>query len=119
MGQQSTTHENIRAARVIGTNVYNADGNHLGVVDDIIIGKRGGQVKYVIMGFGGFLGIGEEYLPMPWAELKYSEKHAGYVIARSRQELEGAPRFSATNEPDWTDSSYGEKVHRYYDSPLL
>lgn len=117
MGQDHPSiSDNIRAARVIGTSVYNHEGSHLGSVDDILIGKHDAQVKYVIMGIGGFLGIGEQYLPVPWSELIYSEKHAGYVLARSREQLERAPRFSATGEADWTDRSFDEKVRRYYKS---
>ena len=56
MVDQTVSHEDVRASKVTGTNVYNREGDHLGSVEDIVIGKRDGQVKYAIMSFGGFLG---------------------------------------------------------------
>ena len=55
----------IAAGTVEGTDVYNADGEHLGSVDDIMIDKISGKAIYAIMSFGGFLGIGENYHPLP------------------------------------------------------
>lgn len=97
MADQSVSHEDVRASKVTGTNVYNREGDHLGSVDDIIIGKRDGKVRYAILSFGGFLGIGEEYHPMPWAELDYSEDLSGFVVNRSREELERAPALFGGN----------------------
>ena len=119
MVDQTVSHEDVRASKVTGTNVYNREGDHLGSVEDIVIGKRDGQVKYAIMSFGGFLGNGEEYHPMPWAELDYSEDLSGFVVNRSREELERAPRFSMADEPNWTDRAYGERVYGYYGVPYV
>ena len=119
MADSSVNHENVRASNVTGTNVYNPQGEHLGHVDDIVIGKRDGRVKYAILSIGGFLGIGEEYHPLPWPELDYSQDLNGFVIDRSREQLEGAPRFTAGNEPDWMDRAYGERIHGYYGLPYI
>ncbi len=116
---QTISQEDVRASKVTGTKVYNREGDHLGSVEDIIIGKRDGQVKYAIMSFGGFLGIGEEYHPMPWAELNYDEDLSGFVVKRSREELEGAPRFSMADEPNWMDRAYDERVYGYYGIPYV
>jgi sporulation protein YlmC with PRC-barrel domain len=51
----------ISASKVTGTDVYNTDGEHLGVVHDIMLDKRSGKIAYALMSFGGFLGIGERY----------------------------------------------------------
>jgi sporulation protein YlmC with PRC-barrel domain len=114
MADDTVSHENVRATNVTGTNVYNVDGDHLGHVDDIVIGKLDGKVKYAILSIGGFLGIGEEYHPLPWAELDYQERLNGFVINRSREQLESAPRYAAGNEPNWSDRAYGESVYGYY-----
>jgi sporulation protein YlmC with PRC-barrel domain len=50
----------IAAEKVKGTDVFNADGDELGTVDDIMIDKISGKAIYAIMSFGGFLGIGEK-----------------------------------------------------------
>jgi hypothetical protein len=70
----------INAERVEGTSVYNPQGDKLGTIDDIMIDKVSGKAIYAIMSFGGFLGIGEKYHPLPWSALNYDEGKGGYVV---------------------------------------
>ena len=81
----------IAAEKVEGTNVYNLDGEKLGTVDDIMIDKVSGKAIYALMSFGGFLGIGEKYHPLPWSTLKYDESKGGYLVNLNKKMLEGAP----------------------------
>lgn len=104
----------IEASRVNGTRVYNTDGDNLGHIYDVVIGKRDGHVKYAIMSFGGFLGIGEDYHPLPWEVLKYDERQGGYVVGITIDQLKGAPHFGANNRPDWVDPDYGRRINDYY-----
>ena len=60
----------ISASKVNGTDVYNSQGDSLGSIYDVMIDKRSGEVAYAVMSFGGFLGIGEEYSPLPWSALR-------------------------------------------------
>ena len=55
----------IAADKVEGTAVYNAKGDKLGTVHDVMLDKRGGNVAYAVMSFGGFLGMGEKTHPLP------------------------------------------------------
>ena len=43
-----------------------------------MIDKISGKVAYAVMSFGGFLGMGEDYYPVPWASLKYDTSLGGY-----------------------------------------
>lgn len=105
---------NIEASRVEGTEVFNSAGERLGYVEDVVIGKRDGQVKYAVMAFGGFLGIGESHHPLPWDVLDYEETHGGYVVDMTREQLEGAPRYMGEDRPDWNDKAYSKGVDDYY-----
>ena len=55
----------IASDKVEGTAVYDRQSNHLGSVYNVMIDKFSGQVAYAVMSFGGFLGIGERYHPLP------------------------------------------------------
>jgi sporulation protein YlmC with PRC-barrel domain len=88
------THELISAEKVIGTSVYNANGDDLGSIHDLMIDKRGGRVAYAVMSFGGFLGIGEKYHPLPWHVLTYDEDKGGYNVGLSADQLRNAPTYS-------------------------
>ena len=83
----------IEASRVQDTNVYNVAGEKLGAVHDLMIDKRTGNTSYAVVSFGGFLGVGENYFPIPWSKLKYDEKLGGYVTDIEIGALEGAPRL--------------------------
>ena len=104
----------ISAGKVQGTNVYNTGGDSLGEVYDVMIDKMSGKVAYAIMSFGGFLGIGERYHPLPWNTLKYDTRQGGYVVGLTRQQLEGAPTYARTETPAWGDRAYEKSIHDYY-----
>lgn len=104
----------ISADKVEGTPVYNRGGEKLGTVHSIMIDKRGGTVAYAVMSFGGFLGIGEEYHPLPWSVLDYDVKQGGYVVNLDRDILEGAPTIESSDDVDWADDAWGRRVHDYY-----
>jgi uncharacterized protein YrrD len=60
----------IAADKVEGTNVYNLAGEKLGSVDDILIDKASGRAVYAIMSFGGFVGIRERMVVVPFQSLR-------------------------------------------------
>jgi sporulation protein YlmC with PRC-barrel domain len=104
----------IEASRVRDTKVFNPSGEKLGVVHDLMIDKRTGRTIYAVVSFGGFLGLGEDYFPIPWAKLKYDATLGGYVTDIDIGALEGAPAYVAGAEPRWGDRAYEEELHRFY-----
>src|ERR671914_2058373 len=107
------TSELIASNKVEGTEVYNRQGEHLGEVYNFMVNKRTGQVEYAVMSFGGFLGIGESYHPLPWKVLTYDTSKGGYVVDIDKRKLEGAPTYRAGEEPAYT-RDYGRSVYDYY-----
>ena len=107
----------IASDKVEGTPVYNRQGEHLGSIYNVMIEKRSGQVRYAVMSFGGFLGIGERYHPLPWDKLTYAPHQGGYVVDVTREQLEGAPSY-ARDEMPWNDPLYGKTVYGYYGLPF-
>src|SRR4051812_17248930 len=93
----------ISSAKVNGTNVYNTAGDALGEIHDVMIDKKSGRIAYAVMSFGGFLGIGERYHPIPWSTLKYDTRQGGYVVGITREQLSGAPNYAAAETPSWGD----------------
>lgn len=103
----------ISSERVEGTAVYDTTGDKLGSIDDLMIDKHSGQVRYAVLEFGGFLGMGTDRYPLPWSMLKYDTTQDGYVVPLDKKTLEGAPSYQDGDEPAYTDD-YGRKVHDYY-----
>jgi hypothetical protein len=104
----------IASNKVEGTAVYNRQGERLGTVHNFMVDKFTGQVAYAVMSFGGFLGMGESYHPLPWRVLTYDTNMGGYVVDLDKSKLEGAPSYTAANEPNWSDRDYGRRVDDYY-----
>ena len=103
----------IAASKVNGTNVYNTAGERLGSVYDVMLDKASGRAEYAILSFGGFLGIGDKYHPLPWGELKYDTLRGGYVVGLDRSRLEGAPAYAASEVGVWDDTR-ARAVDTYY-----
>jgi len=106
----------IAASKVKGTEVFNLTGESLGTIDDIMIDKTSGRAIYAVMAFGGFLGMGESYHPLPWATLKFDAKKSGYIVNLDKAKLEGAPSYGRAAAFDWTPD-YGRKVDSFYKTP--
>ena len=107
----------ISSDKAVGTAVYNRQGEHLGSVDNLMIDKYSGQVAYAVMSFGGFLGIGESYHPLPWRTLTYDTRKGGYVVDIDRRRLETAPSYTSSTTPNWSDRTYGHRVDDFYGVP--
>lgn len=104
----------IAADKVEGTTVYNTSGDKLGTIETVMIDKRSGKVAYAVMSFGGFLGIGEEYHPLPWDMLKYDTSQEGYRVNLDKSTLENAPTVRRDEKVDWADETWGRRVHDHY-----
>jgi sporulation protein YlmC with PRC-barrel domain len=110
-------HKLILGSRVNGTPVFNASGERMGHVDDLSIERQSGRVVYGIMSFGGFLGIGEKFHPIPWSLLDYDPERGGYVVALDRATLEGAPHYEREELAKLGGPSHqlhGERIFDYY-----
>ncbi len=109
-------HELISSRRVEGTPVFSPGAQRLGTVHSVMIEKRSGQVAYALLGFGGFLGMGEHVHPIPWSLLRYDVDLDGYVTDLDRETLRNAPvlRLDEADRP--RDREYDEEVARYYGS---
>jgi hypothetical protein len=66
------------------------------------------------MSFGGFLGIGEDYYPLPWSLLTYNPRLEGYEVNVGEQQLKGAPKYSKHESWDWSDRTRDKQVYDYY-----
>jgi hypothetical protein len=107
----------IAADKVEGTSVKNRQGESLGSIDTVMIDKVSGKVAYAVRSFGGFLGIGDRYHPLPWSVLPYDPQESAYVVDIDKTMLEKAPSLARNEYAQMQDRGWGERVYRYYDVP--
>ncbi|HKX64081.1 MAG TPA: PRC-barrel domain-containing protein [Rhizomicrobium sp.] len=103
----------IASDRVEGTPVYRLGGKRIGTVKRLMIDKKRGAVAYAVMEFGGFLGIGNDYYPLPWTLLSYDEGLGGYQVDVTDDQLKGAPSY-ARDGWDFGDRNKEAALFEYY-----
>lgn len=111
--EQMTGNPLISAAKVQGTAVYDTGGGRLGHVEDVILHKTSGHVAFAVLSFGGVLGIGERFTPLPWSVLTYDPDRGGYVVPLAKERLRESPSYNRdelTNE----DNGWGARVNDFY-----
>jgi hypothetical protein len=103
----------IGSNKVEGTAVYGRDGHRLGSIYNFMVDKLSGRVEYAVMRYGGMMGLGQRYYPLPWQILTYDTRQSGYRIEMTERDLQDAPSFDRETEPHFNES-YGDRVHSWY-----
>ena len=115
MAIETSAHHLITATRVNGASVFNPAGERIGHVEDLSIHKVTGQVIYALMSFGGFLGIGERFHPLPWSMLDYDTDKDGYVVPLDKSQIEAAPSLDCAElEELGAGDSWRTRLFDYY-----
>ena len=113
-----TTHtghtDAIQASRVIGTSVYNTAGDSIGTIEDVMLDKMSNGIMFAVIGFGGFLGIGEKYHAIPWSALEYNTDKDGYVVPFTKEQLQAAPAYSIEDLSGNDGKSARDASYEYY-----
>ena len=104
-----------RASKIIGTNVKNPNGDKLGDIKELVLDPESGQVVYVVVSFGGILGVGDKLFALPWKALHWTRDKEYYVLDVDKSTLKKAPGF---DKKHWPDSSkwdqLREEVNEFY-----
>jgi PRC-barrel domain len=108
----------IGSDKVEGTAVYGADRQKIGSIERVMIDKMSGKVSYAVLGFGGFLGMGNDHYPLPWASLKYDVDLGGYQTMIAADKLNKAPKYSTDSDWNWSDPTRTRGVNDYYGVPF-
>ncbi len=80
--------------------LVNLEDNDLGEIDELVIDTEKGAVLYAVADIGGFLGIGENSIAIPWTELQFDETDDEFVVDATEEMLTDAP---IVDVDDWDD----------------
>ena len=86
----------VSAKELLSENVVNAANESIGDINDVLIGHDG-KVAAVIVGVGGFLGMGEKDVALPYDQLTFSKDGNNTLIvgtSATKESLETAPEYS-------------------------
>jgi sporulation protein YlmC with PRC-barrel domain len=113
-----------RVSELKGTDVKNPSGDTLGDVDEVAIDTNG-RVSYAVLSVGGFLGIGDRLVAVPWDSLRFTlggddGDERLITLAATKEKLEKAPEFLDGEESrsEMCDPTWIGKVYAYYSCPV-
>jgi sporulation protein YlmC with PRC-barrel domain len=94
----STFNGDWRASKVVGLNVYNDSNESLGSINDLLTDKSG-NIKAVVIGVGGFLGVGEHLVAVPFDKIKFVNEPVATASAANGSSG-GTSGMTGTNPPN-------------------
>jgi sporulation protein YlmC with PRC-barrel domain len=102
-----------RSSKLVGADVYGPGDDKIGAINDVLIASTG-NVQAVVVGVGGFLGVGEKNVAIPFDALTITRKPNGATISKvsvtySKDDLKNAPKFAwyQSSESQTTGSGAG------------
>ena len=104
----------IRAKKVLGASVKDTGGEKIGHIEDLVLDKQNNAILFAVVGFGGVLGMGEKFHPLPWAALNYDEDADAYVVPYTKDELKAAPADTITELTKNDGVPYRDQAFAYY-----
>jgi hypothetical protein len=106
----------IASDKVDGTAVYGSDEQKIGSIEHLMIDKISGKVAYAVLTFGGFMGFGEDFYPIPWSTLEYDTNLGGYRLDVTKEQLKTAPKYTESTGWNWNRQN-DETIYSYYMAP--
>lgn len=113
----------IKASGLTGVRVYNSANENLGKIEDLVANPSSGKIRYAVLSFGGFLGMGDKLFAVPWHDLTLvskgttsegTAKEDYYVLNVDKEALKNAPGFDKTNWPDFANASWSADIDNFY-----
>lgn len=99
---------------VVGVEVRNLQDENLGEVEAIMLDKASGQVAYVVLSYGGFLGMGDKLFALPWNIFTYNVSNDCFTIPLDQNKLKNSPGFDKDNWPDMSSDTWKNSIRSYY-----
>jgi len=93
-----------RTSKVVGLSVYNENNESVGSINDVLMDKSG-NIKAVVIGVGGFLGVGEHLVAVPFDKVKFVSEPVAYTGAANAPGASGAAKSSSTMPPPSTTTT--------------
>ncbi|GAA4333589.1 PRC-barrel domain-containing protein [Pigmentiphaga soli] len=106
---------NIMAADTLeGNTVYSSDDQDVGKIKDIMLDVSSGRIAYAVLSSGGFLGMGDKLLAIPWSALTLDTDRKAFILSVPADVVKNAPGFDKDHWPSFADASWATSLHSHY-----
>jgi sporulation protein YlmC with PRC-barrel domain len=102
------------AETLVGNDVFNRKGEDLGDIKELMLDTASGNVRYAVLSYGGFLGMGDKLFAVPWKALRLDTENKRFELNVEKERLESAPGFDKDSWPDMADPSWADEINTYY-----
>jgi sporulation protein YlmC with PRC-barrel domain len=104
------------ASTLEGDKVMSSDGKDVGKIKEIMLDVQTARIAYAVMSVGGFLGIGDKLLAIPWNALTLDTDHKCFRLSVPSETVKNAPGFDKDHWPAMADMTWATALHDYYGS---
>lgn len=104
------------ASTLDGDKVMSSDGDDIGKIKEIMLDVYTGRIAYAVLSSGGFLGIGDKLLAIPWNALTLDTDRKCFLLSVSSETVKNAPGFDKDHWPTMADATWASQLHDYYGS---
>lgn len=101
----------VRANQVLGSDIYDAQGQDVGEINSLIVDQNG-QITHAVLAAGGFLGIGEKLTPVPWQSISRDDRDR-FTLQIDKSKLQAGPSFERGSFPELNRETVSS-VNRHY-----
>ena len=107
----------LRSSTLFSYRVKSPQGEDLGKVEEVMIDMEVKRIAYAVLSFGGFWGLGDKWVPVPWDALTFKPDEKVLILNIEKEKLQKAPNFEKTTLPELANREWGAVIHTYYGYP--
>jgi sporulation protein YlmC with PRC-barrel domain len=107
----------LRSKTLFEYRVKSPQGDDLGKIEEVMIDMEMGRVAYAVLSFGGLLGLGSKWVPVPWDAVALQPDEKVLLLKIEKEKIEKAPNFESSTLPELANRQWGAVIHTYYGYP--
>jgi sporulation protein YlmC with PRC-barrel domain len=104
----------LSCSTILDFKVENSAGENIGKIEEVMIDLQTGHVAYAVLSFGGFMGMGDKFFPIPWSKLTPASKEKTFILNVPKEKLEAQRGFDKDRWPDVSDPDWRTETYRHY-----
>ena len=104
----------LTASTIIGDKVHNHLNEDLGEIKELMIDVNSGAIEYVVLAYGGFIGMGSKFFAIPFQALEIDTENHAFILRQSKDVLEKAPGFDKDHWPETNFHSTASSSSTYW-----
>lgn len=104
----------VRLSKLMDAELKSQDGENLGSIEELMVDPQTGKIDFAVVGRGGFLGIGEKHVPIPWDSIE-AKSAQEFTVNVDSERLKSAPTIDGSYA-NLQDSQYRDRVEQFFSS---